>query len=258
MLCLVLQIQCIRTLREAGCRLDAKNNCGLTANDIFYAVVAIDESWRSFLSTPYEGTLSSSSRLQTTALCLGTLESDALLSKHHAHWLTSPQTSLNLVEQQFKAEKNAYMRLRLFSDGREKGKFTDTEFPSDDSSIFTDENNPTVGVLGRPQMWQRLDEIYLNLSLEIAASSIQQEANIIQGEVGDCYFMSDLSIVLGGTLSPEQLLIGNFSAGVCAVLLTSTLNLTLTLTPTLTLTLLCRGISRSVLHVREVEMVYGR
>jgi len=207
----------MRALREAGCRPDARNNCGLTPIDIFVAVLAVDESWSKFLSTPCEGSLQNGlSRIQNTLALLDTRGKADLRTAvtQHSHWLTSPQASLNLVEQRVEAEKSAYKQLMHLSNGRETDKFTDTEFLSDDSSIFTDENNPTVGVLGQPQMWQRLDEIYLNMSLQIAASSIQQEANIIQGEVGDCYFMSDLSIVLGGTLSPEQLVIGNFTAGV--------------------------------------------
>ena len=131
----------MRALREAGCRPDARNNCGLTPFDIFVAVLAIDNSWRNFLSTPDEGSLQNGlSRIQNTLVHLETLQNVDMGTAvmQHAHWLTSPQASLNLVEQRVKAEKNAYNQLLHLSDGRENDKFTDTEFLSDDSSIFTD------------------------------------------------------------------------------------------------------------------------
>ena len=133
------------------------------------------------------------------------------------NWLTAPQPALNLVDQRVIAERNAKETLQQLCSGQSEGQsegWNDVDFHSDDRSIFIDSDNPSVGVLGRPEMWRPIQEIYQNMNLQITVPSVDQKNNIIQGEVGDCYFMSDLSIVLGGRLSPEQFVIGNPSAGV--------------------------------------------
>lgn len=186
-----------------------RNNIGLLPIDVLNAVLETDEAWGAFLDRPLDG-----AGIPLHQLRDWLLTSDSSTSKKlNPSWFTPPQGAINLVEQRISAEDEARQRLKHLA-SQQSGMWSDADFRPDDSSVFIDETNPTLDLLGRPGMWPRLHEIYLNTKLQISVPLVDQNANIIQGEVGDCYFMSDLSIILSERLTPEHLVIGDLAAGV--------------------------------------------
>lgn len=184
------QRECLKTLLSARCPANAVNNAGGSALDVLNAV-AHEASETSDLA-------------QLLAAASAAPNKGVGGKGSESHW-TAPCSPLDLSAQHDNAlqEVQKEMAIRAV-----EAEWLDGDFPPGPGSLYMDvQDPPQPGLMGNPDAWEDLKAVYQGLSLDIVAgaSSTLGADCIVQGEVGDCYFISDLSMMLGRRLhSPES------------------------------------------------------